>query len=177
MVKPLNFYPNPILFKKSAKCLPSSSGLTRFLEDEKSLEKSLWERGLEDHIHDLIETAESLGTNCVGLSSCQIWDIPTPAKSVFIIKIPKSNNLNDYTWQEFINPIVTTSGNKIKFQEKCMSIPNYVGNTKREMNATIKFQTLQNLEYQTLKFFGKQSLMPVILQHEYDHILGRTIHK
>lgn len=168
MIKQINKHPSPILFKKAREC--PQAFLSGIVENN---EKIFWSPEVVQHIKDLKDTADTSET-AIGLASCQIWDNDMQAPlSVFVIKIPTSEK--EYKWHEFINPKIRTSGKTVKFNEKCLSVDKPVKPKRRESNVEIEYNTLDSTTRFKEKLFLKDSFLPIVLQHEYDHLLGKTI--
>ena len=72
MIRPINKGKSPILFKPCVPCAPvlKEGGLTGAVLDE---DPALWTPVVREIIADLIETAESMATSCLGLAGPQIW--------------------------------------------------------------------------------------------------------
>jgi peptide deformylase len=174
MIKPINIDDAPVLKMKAVQCIPMElNPLSDLMAPKGTLQ--YWPEDVRETVQDLLDTAASLGEDCFGLAANQIWDKPGPPPAIFIAQIVKPDSAEQYKYGEFINPYLKTSGFKVKLKEKCYSRPGKLANTKREINATITFQTLGNVVPVTLKFYGKDTFLPFILQHEYDHIMGKLI--
>ena len=171
MIKEINTYPNAILFRKARPCK-----LIEIEENQDTLgvpQALRWEQEVIEATQDLLDTAESLGDTALGLSCSQIWDDTTKDPlAIFVIKI---NTGNGFSWKEFINPIIATSGKTVKVKESCLSVPNYEVKKKRELNVTIAYQTLIDTTPLAIKVYGKFSLLPIVMQHEFDHLYGKLI--
>ncbi|MEX0660831.1 MAG: peptide deformylase [Balneolaceae bacterium] len=69
----------------------------------------------------------------------------------------------------FINPvIVETSGEKVKMEEGCLSIPDVRDDVARPLNVHVEFLD-RDFQKQEREFTGWMSR---IIQHEYDHLQG-----
>lgn len=173
MIKKINIVPNAILRTKAVKCELNTEVPGALLSAVMSETPAIWSDEVIQLVQDLKDTAGSLGDGCVGLASNQIWDKPTPPPAVFVVKMHTDSPREE--WLEFINPVVTTSGKSIKHTEGCFSKPGMETTVKRERNATVMFNTLNSKGMRSLKVFLKDSFMPIVLQHEYDHLLGKLI--
>lgn len=170
MIKEINIAPNAQLLKHTRPC--EKALLSGVLEAE-GTKITVWNSETVKHIQDLKDTAENYPT-CIGLASNQIWDDESKLPlSVFIIKIPHDED--KHTWQEFINPKIKTTGKTIKFNENCLSVPKPKKPAKRESNVIIEYCTLETGYPIQEKFFLKDSLLPIVIQHEYDHLIGKII--
>lgn len=69
----------------------------------------------------------------------------------------------------FINPtIIELSGEEVKLEEGCLSIPDVRDDVKRPVNVTIQYRD-RNFNKKESEFSGWVSR---IIQHEYDHLEG-----
>jgi len=169
MIKKINTAPNAILRTRAVPCSLNTEAPGELLSAILPTEPAIWSEEVVQLVQDLKDTAESLGDGCLGLASNQIWDRETTPPAVFVIR------MRDDVWAEFINPVVTTSGKTIKHTESCFSRPGMETMVKRERNATVMFNTLASKETHSLKVFLKDSFVAIVLQHEYDHLLGKLI--
>jgi peptide deformylase len=71
----------------------------------------------------------------------------------------------------FINPTVTPSGEILANEEGCLSVPGVYTKIRRYKNATVTATGLDGKEFTE----QADGLYARALQHEYDHIEGRTI--
>lgn len=183
MIKTLNLIGSPVLNKKCVPVVPVvplvKDNLSSALEiDVERVSGDNWPEEIRDLVQDLKDTAESLGDDCLGLAANQIWDKETPCPAVFVVKAflkdPETDKQVSY-FQEMINPFVRTSGPKVRITEGCLSVPNYKKTGLRSETVSCTMQTLVNVVDQTMRFNGKHNFMSFVLQHEYDHILGKLI--
>jgi peptide deformylase len=178
MIKEINVVPNPILRQKAIPCVLLSEMPEQLSQAILYKPTDIWPKQVVDLVTDLKDTAESQNETCLGLASNQIWDQDGPPLAVFVVKlamVPSENYPKDYIYAEFINPKVVTSGKGLALEEACFSKPGLSKKTKRERNVTIYFQTLDNPNQQSFKFYYKNSFTPIIIQHEYDHLNGKVI--
>ena len=173
MIKKINTVPNIILHTKAVKCSLNTEASGELLSSIMPTEPAVWSEEVVQLVQDLKDTAESLGDGCLGLASNQIWDKEVPPPAVFVIRMYTDSPREEFI--AFINPTVTTSGKTIKHTESCFSRPGIETTVKRERNATVEFSTLSSKGRQSLKVFLKDSFTPIVLQHEYDHLLGKLI--
>lgn len=177
MIKKINLFGNEVLWEKAIE-VPMQINTPNSLTDsiKPKAEKKLWPDFVVNHIKDLVDTAEDNHENTLGLSSNQIWDDPdSPPLAIFIIKVTNEKE-RSHDWLEFINPKLSTSGNTIKITEGCLSIPNFTKKIARKSNVTITYQNLMSAEPITTKVFLKNSgMIPIVLQHEFDHLNGKLI--
>lgn len=161
MIKPINIYPNDQLNKIAVRCEP--------VEDTLDLEQDsrIWGKELEEFVQDLKDTLNNTGG--LGLAANQIWDKEENPPSVFVIKI------GDII-QEIINPKIKLSGKPVVMEEGCLSRPGYFKKIKRKQNLEIWYQTLGSTEVFTTKFYHTvHGIIPVVIQHETDHLIGVVI--
>ena len=112
-------------------------------------------------LKDVLDATE----NGVGIAATQIGKM----YSVFITRpdFPKDNKT--YT---FINPEITNySDKKITDQEGCLSYPDYYCDVERSETITIKY-TDEKGNKKADEFNGWHAR---VIQHEYDHLLGRCV--
>lgn len=134
-----------------------------------------WSEDVLQLIQDLKDTL--LDSAGVGLSANQIWDDEdNPPYRIFVIK-GFEKTTHTFIAREFINPVITKLyGGTIQRSEGCLSVPNYIKDAYRERKVDITFQTITTVEPISLTFTTKEhDLIPIILQHEYDHLQGKLI--
>ena len=140
--------------------------------------ESVWPKYVLNHIQDLKDTAANKEETALGLASCQIWDKPDePPLAIFVVKIRDSKDPKKFQWVEFINPEITTSGGTIKNSESCLSVPRFSKTIRRKKNVHLRFQTLGSADFVEMTFLYRQGFLPIVIQHEYDHLLGKLIKK
>ena len=185
MIKDINKQGKKVLYEHAAPVVPilnlngQSKEISSLTEQstEKGLPHIIWPDMYLELITDLIDTAENIADQCMGLASTQIWDKEDPCPSIFIMRWPhmddKDPRHRGWEWQEFINPIIKTSGKTLKLTEGCLSYPNLTVKKTRKANVEMTFQTLTNPKQQTLRFTEKEhKWIPHVIQHEYDHLRG-----
>lgn len=69
---------------------------------------------------------------------------------------------------EFINPKISHTSGKIKYEEGCLSVPGYTEEVVRKANIQVDYQD-RNGKAQTLE---AHDLLAVAIQHENDHLDG-----
>ena len=108
-------------------------------------------------LKDLESTLKNLGS---GLSAPQIGI----NKQILIAKI-------NGRYEHFINPeIINSNGYKITI-ESCLSFPKLIMPKIRKQKIEIKYQTTSGEE--KIKIYKKSNA--TVLQHEIDHLKGKTI--
>lgn len=127
---------------------------------------------LKQLIDDMYETMYN--ANGVGLAAPQI------GKSIRLFIIDTAPFLNigeneiegikvESIKQIFINPvIIKESGDRLSFEEGCLSIPNIREDVKRKSDINIEFYD-ENFVLNKKSFSG---IVARVIQHEYDHIQG-----
>jgi peptide deformylase len=119
-------------------------------------------------IEDLQDTAKNNEGKCVGMASNQVWREESPPPSIFIAKVG-----NPQKWKIFINSVIKGTGTKIKYAEGCMSFDGRKPKIKkRDKNVIIKYWSVLDRGEKTEKYFGFDAR---VIQHEYDHLLGKLI--
>ena len=169
--KIINQYPLEILSTRASTVVPLQKTLTDAHKDY----SDLWESIILQLVTDLKKAAEHLSFNCLGLAANQIWTENAPYPAVFVMRWP-SDDYKSWSWQEVINPKVVTSGKKLAVEEGCLSLINkklHAKKLRRRANVTLTYQTLNNNTPQTTKFYGHLGPYARIVQHEYDHLMGK----
>ena len=99
----------------------------------------------------------------IGLAAIQIA-VP---KRVVILDLSKKED--DHKPLVFINPEVAwTSEEKSKYEEGCLSIPEYYEEVERPAKVKVKYLDLDGKAHET----EAKGLLATCLQHEIDHING-----
>lgn len=125
---------------------------------QKSLPVNKEMSNLQELIDNMFETLKFAGG--VGLAAPQIGE----NINLFIIKIP------DFE-QVFINPKIILKGFDIETTEGCLSLPGMECKVKRKQRVKIEF-----LDRNWKRFkFDYSDIRAVIIQHEYDHLMGKLI--
>ncbi len=146
-VLPIVTFDDPVLRKK-AESLKSQS------------------KELQQLINDMFDTMYN--SSGVGLAAPQIGK----SLRIFVtdtdVMAEESEEIS-YGPQVFINPeIVQTSGDKVKLEEGCLSIPDVRDEISRPRIVTVKFLD-RNFRQHELTAGGWMSR---VVQHEYDHLEG-----
>ena len=149
MILPVVVYGHPILRKLSQE-------ITSDYPDIQEIIKNMYET---------MYNAKGVGLAApqIGLSIC-----------LFIIDTAEMEDEKDKdkaVKQTFINPeIIEFSGENFVFSEGCLSVPEIHENVTRKSKVTVRYQD-ENFVEHTRTFEG----MPArVIQHEYDHLLGKT---
>ena len=124
---------------------------------------------LSDEIKDLIDTLieTSIAAGGYGLAACQIG----VNKQVFVYR--KGIDLPKESYKVVVNPTVVVSSGKIKsLDEGCLSIKGVRRTLFRSKTFVLKCYSKEGKEERVKGSTKKETL---ILQHEYDHIMGKFI--
>ena len=117
--------------------------------------------GIRKLVDDLFETMYDAPG--IGLAAIQIG----VAKRVVTMDLSKKED--DHKPQVFINPeVVWKSDEKSKYEEGCLSIPEYYEEVERPAQVKVKYLDIDGNE-QEIEASG---LMATCLQHEIDHTNG-----
>jgi peptide deformylase len=117
--------------------------------------------GLRKLVDDMFETMYKAPG--IGLAAIQVG----VAKRVITMDLSKKDD--SHQPQVFINPEITWQSEKLaKFEEGCLSIPDYYEEVQRPAEVKVKYLDLAG-EKQEIEAKG---LLATCLQHEIDHING-----
>ena len=174
MIKKINTFDNPVLYKKTVPITPTPPSLTGAMKKN----PTPWPDEINQLALDLVETCESMAENCLGLAAPQIWDKDTPCPRMFCMRWPVDPSIKSergWEWQIILNPVIKTTGKTIKWDEGCLSLPNKTFKKARGKNVVMVFQYMNKIEPVSMKFFGKDSIIPYVIQHEVAHLDGTLI--
>jgi len=117
--------------------------------------------GVRKLVDDLFETMyEAPG---IGLAAIQIG----VAKRVVTMDLSKKDE--EHRPMVLINPAVTwKSGETAKYEEGCLSIPDYYEEVERPTQVRVKYLDLEGREHE----IEASKLLAICLQHEIDHTNG-----
>jgi peptide deformylase len=117
--------------------------------------------GIRKLVDDLFETMYKAPG--IGLAAIQIGI----AKRVITLDLSKKEDNQEP--QVFINPEVTwTSDETAKYEEGCLSIPDYYEEVERPAEVKVKYLDLDGKSHE----IKAKGLLATCLQHEIDHING-----
>jgi peptide deformylase len=117
--------------------------------------------GIRKLVDDLFETMYDAPG--IGLAAIQIG----VAKRVVTLDLSKKED--DHKPLVFINPEVTwKSAEKSKYEEGCLSIPDYYEEVERSAQVKVKYLDLDGKEHE----IEAAGLFAICLQHEIDHTNG-----
>jgi len=117
--------------------------------------------GIRKLVDDMFETIYKAPG--IGLAAIQVG----VAKRVITMDLSKKEN--DHVPQVFINPeILWQSEERAKFEEGCLSIPDYYEEVERPAEVRVKYLDLAGKKRE----IDAKGLLATCLQHEIDHING-----
>jgi len=117
--------------------------------------------GIRKLVDDMFETMYKAPG--IGLAAIQVG----VAKRVITMDLSKKEN--DHAPQVFINPeILWQSEERAKFEEGCLSIPDYYEEVERPAEVRVKYLDLAGKKRE----IDAKGLLATCLQHEIDHING-----
>ena len=117
--------------------------------------------GIRKLVDDMFETMYKAPG--IGLAAIQVG----VAKRVITMDLSKKEN--DHEPQVFINPeILWQSEARAKFEEGCLSIPDYYEEVERPAEVKVKYLDLAGKKRE----IDAKGLLATCLQHEIDHITG-----
>jgi len=117
--------------------------------------------GIRKLVDDMFETMYKAPG--IGLAAIQVG----VAKRVITMDLSKKEN--DHVPQVFINPeILWQSEERAKFEEGCLSIPDYYEEVERPAEVRVKYLDLAGKKRE----IDAKGLLATCLQHEIDHING-----
>jgi len=130
---------------------------------------SVFDESLEQLARDMIETMRAEGG--IGLSANQVGDL----RRVAVIEVPRllgdlSDSYHDIPIV-LVNPILLEAESDTMSREGCLSLPEVIDVVKRFDKITVRYQNLSG-EQKEIKASG---LMAACLQHEIDHLNGKTL--
>ena len=174
MVREINTYGNPVLRQVCVPC--ELKERASFLSDVTEDFSQVWPDEIVELVTDLKDTANANVENTLGLAAPQIWWKDTPCPAVFVVRANSGTATSPiWVYTELINPKIKTSGKTYRHMEACLSVPNYTKLVKREQNVTVSYQLLSGPTVYTSKLFGKTDFNAIVIQHEYDHLIGKLI--
>ena len=115
---------------------------------------------LRDTLNSLVGKGYALAANQIGYN-----------KKIALIRIPLNNEHTEFNEYFIINPKIVFKERKILFTEGCLSLPGLSIQTDRYVFITISYLD-ENMEE---KIKVAQDLEAIIIQHEIDHLSGRSI--
>jgi len=119
-----------------------------------------------ENIQDMFETMRN--ANGIGLAANQVG----LNKKIFIIDLQGVDGYDDFKPLVVINPeIVERSDELIIMEEGCLSLPDIRADVERS-----EFLKLRYLDTdEEVQEFEAESWLARVIQHEYDHLIGKMI--
>jgi peptide deformylase len=173
MIKEINTYP------EHKEILSTPCATVEPVLDSPMSDNKFWGPQVTQMIENLKDTAQANKERCLGLCANQIWEGEAPAPAIFVSLWPVTTEEGKtaFAWREFINPTVISNGPTVKLEEGCLSLPNRKPKmVRRKSHITVSYYDLKSDKPQMMKLSGKAAQTHArIIQHEYDHILGKII--
>jgi peptide deformylase len=122
---------------------------------------------IDQDIQDLIEIMGELmyGASGIGLAANQVG----VAKQIFVFDLDyreKGRNLN-----ALINPTIVLAEDRLEFEERCLSVPDFLAKTTRR-----KYIKVKGLDRKGEPIdMEAEGLLAICIQHEIDHLNGTLI--
>lgn len=130
---------------------------------KKSIEIVNFDASLANHLENMKETMYA--NNGVGLASIQTGH---PIRAL-IINIPREDgNIYQEDLLEIINPKITKTSGTTKFNEGCLSVPDFYEDVDRFENIDLTYQNRDG----ALCHLEANGYLAVAIQHELDHLNG-----
>ena len=136
---------------------------------QKTEEVKVFDEELEALSRNMIETMRA--ASGIGLAANQIGDI----RRVAVVEVPfiAGDKLNPYHGVPIVlvNPRIVESSSSVLSNEGCLSLPDTYDTVRRHEVITIEYQNLSG----EIKTMEAENLMSMCLQHEIDHLDGKTL--
>jgi peptide deformylase len=130
---------------------------------------SVFDDDLERLARDMIETMRAEGG--IGLSANQVGD----SRRVAVTEVPRLLGDMSEPYHNIpivlVNPILLEAEVDVMSREGCLSLPDVIDVVKRFDQVTVRYQNLSG-EHKEIRATG---LMAACLQHEIDHLDGKTL--
>jgi len=145
-VRPILFYPDPILKQVAEKIEPFDETVVAVVQD-------------------LVDTMIDAG-HSVGVAAPQIGVL----RRVMVVDVSKSKlgKDNNHGLLEMINPEIIEKSGSTTMREGCMSVPDYTGNVTRPDHIVVEFTDRTG----QLRVIESTDFEAVAIQHELDHLDG-----
>lgn len=130
-----------------------------------------------EFIQNLYDTIKSLPGVPLGLAANQIAETTDFIPKMFLA-LDSFDEQGDPIYKLYIDPEVRTMGSAFKSKESCYSVDAKPQVVQRKKNIEIKYFALgfdNEPEYIVTKLYGEVNMAAIIIQHEYDHLLGLLI--
>jgi peptide deformylase len=121
---------------------------------------------------ELVELANSMiqkvkDTESVGIAANQVGlNI-----SLIVVKVPDDGKECDGNEIVLVNPNVVSSSGKVSIREGCLSMPDMYEFIPRSEAVSVSYQDLKGNSH----VIEANGLLAIVLQHEIDHLNGKTI--
>lgn len=136
---------------------------------QKTVAVSVFDESLENLARDMIETMRSV--SAIGLAANQVGY----ESRVVVVEVPyiPGDKLEDYLGKPIVlvNPRIIESEGSVLSVEGCVSLPDAQDTVRRFRTIKISYQ---NLSGETMEM-DAEGLMAMCLQHEIDHLDGKTL--
>lgn len=136
---------------------------------QKTVAVSVFDESLEELARNMIETMRH--ASGIGLAANQVGD----ERRVAVVEVPyiQGDKLNDYHGKPIVlvNPRIVESSGSTLSVEGCLSIPEAQDTIRRHQTIKVEYE---NLSGET-KVMEAENLMAFCLQHEIDHLDGKTL--
>jgi len=124
---------------------------------------------LEELSRNMIETMRA--ASGIGLAANQVGDL----RRVAVVEVPfiVGDKLNSYHGVPIVlvNPKILESSSSILSNEGCLSLPDTYDTVRRHKVILVEYQNLSG----DTKTIEAENLMAMCLQHEIDHLDGKTL--
>lgn len=120
-----------------------------------------------DELHNLLDSMYEImiNTNGIGLAAIQVAH-PICA---FILNIPNEDGEQPKeNLIEMINPVITSKEGSTKYQEGCLSVPEFYEDVERFEKVSVEYQD----RFGTKHTLDADGLLAIAIQHENDHLDG-----
>lgn len=152
---PILTYPDPILAKVA-------EPVTKF------------DKELETLVKDMLYTMYHAPG--IGLAAPQIgksirlfvMDVDYDREAVTTSSGKEEMRYSNFNPRVLINPVIKGSGDKILYEEGCLSVPGVYEEVKRFSHITVEYQDIQGTKHS----MEAEELFAICLQHENDHLDG-----
>lgn len=130
----------------------------------------IWHPDVIEWATNLLDTANEHTKDALGLACNQIWDVPDkPPFKMFAINTFKK----DSPWVIMLNPELILSGKPVDMYESCLSNPKKI-KVRRKQNVLLRFNKLDEpMLRREEKVYYTVNQLAIVIQHEYDHLLGK----
>ena len=136
---------------------------------QKTEEVKIFDEELEALSRNMIETMRA--ASGIGLAANQIGDL----RRVAVVEVPfiAGDKLNPYHGVPIVlvNPRIVESYFSVLSNEGCLSLPDTYDTVRRHKAILVEYRNLSG----EIKTMEAENLMAMCLQHEIDHLDGKTL--